>query len=410
MERDKVMDLKHIEAREHVVKAREALRRGDKNTARELGEKAVLLAPGLEDAWLILVASDSNPEEALAYAQKALELNPHSTRAHKAREWATKQLQKARSETSFGLTVDALSLGQLSGFGNVSGASEPARDIRREAPASHPAERVLGQQRGAQVEKKSNSQPFIYGGVLVGLLMCAAVGIAVIWAAVNTSALASFLRIEKIVPTQEVLWAPVDIPKLRVTPIDVSAFAPQAGVEEAANQPSAELSGLAPIETPSPAEQAASLPEATELPGVMSMEIVTDLQYVPPAAPPVVAGGHGNGRWIDVNLSTQSVYAYEDDTVVNSFVVSTGTWLTPTVTGKYKIWIKFKSTSMSGPGYYLPDVPYVMYFHKGYGLHGTYWHNNFGTPMSHGCVNLRTADAEWLYHWASVGTVVNVHY
>jgi lipoprotein-anchoring transpeptidase ErfK/SrfK len=404
------MDLKLIEAREHVVKAREALRRGDKNTAHDLGEKAVLLMPGLEDAWLILVASDSNPEEALAYAQKALELNPHSTRAHKAREWATKQLQKARSETSFGLTVDALSLGQLTGFGNFSGAAEPARDGRIEAPMHRPAERVVGQQRRAQVEKKSGGRPFIYGGVLVGLLMCAGIGVAVMWAAMNTSALASFLRIEKIVPTQEVLWASVDIPKLRVTPIDVSAFAPQAGAEEAANLPSAELSGLGPIETPNLAEQAASVPEATEPPGVMAMEIVPDTQYIPPAAPPVVAGGHGEGRWIDVNLSTQSAYAYDGDTVVNSFVVSTGTWLTPTVTGKFKIWIKLKSASMSGPGYYLPNVPYIMYFHKSYGLHGTYWHNNFGTPMSHGCVNLRTVDAEWLYNWASVGTVVNVHY
>jgi lipoprotein-anchoring transpeptidase ErfK/SrfK len=65
---------------------------------------------------------------------------------------------------------------------------------------------------------------------------------------------------------------------------------------------------------------------------------------------------------------------------------------------------------MSGPGYYLPDVPYIMYFYKGYGLHGTYWHNNFGTPMSHGCVNLTIPDAAWLYNFSSVGTVVNVHY
>jgi lipoprotein-anchoring transpeptidase ErfK/SrfK len=64
---------------------------------------------------------------------------------------------------------------------------------------------------------------------------------------------------------------------------------------------------------------------------------------------------------------------------------------------------------MTGPGYYLPNVPYTMYFYGGYGLHGTYWHNNFGTPMSHGCVNLSTADSGWLFDWASVGTVVNVH-
>src|SRR5262245_23371138 len=89
------MDLKLIEAREHIVKAREALRRGDKHTARDLGEKAVLLTPNLEDAWLILVAADSNPDDALAYAKKALELNPQSPRAHKALDWAIVELQKA---------------------------------------------------------------------------------------------------------------------------------------------------------------------------------------------------------------------------------------------------------------------------------------------------------------------------
>jgi lipoprotein-anchoring transpeptidase ErfK/SrfK len=50
-----------------------------------------------------------------------------------------------------------------------------------------------------------------------------------------------------------------------------------------------------------------------------------------------------------------------------------------------------------------------MYFYKDYGLHGTYWHNNFGTPMSHGCINLKTKDAGWLFDYAKVGTVVNIH-
>ena len=96
--------------------------------------------------------------------------------------------------------------------------------------------------------------------------------------------------------------------------------------------------------------------------------------------------------------------------VVNSFLVSTGTWQYPTVTGQYHIYIKLRYTDMSGPGYYLPNVPFTMYFYKGYGLHGTYWHHNFGTPMSHGCVNLSIPDSEWLYNWASVGTLVNIHY
>jgi lipoprotein-anchoring transpeptidase ErfK/SrfK len=111
-----------------------------------------------------------------------------------------------------------------------------------------------------------------------------------------------------------------------------------------------------------------------------------------------------------VNLSEQRLYAYDGDDMVGSFAVSTGTYLHPTVTGAYNIYVKYRYADMAGPGYYLPDVPYVMYFYKGYGLHGTYWHNNFGTPMSHGCVNLATEDAGWLFDFADVGTLVNVHY
>ena len=85
----------------------------------------------------------------------------------------------------------------------------------------------------------------------------------------------------------------------------------------------------------------------------------------------------GEERWIDVNLTTQQLFAYEGENIVNTFLVSTGTWEHPTVTGQYRVYVKYLYTDMSGPGYYLPDVPYTMYFYKGYGIHGTYWHNNF---------------------------------
>ena len=95
---------------------------------------------------------------------------------------------------------------------------------------------------------------------------------------------------------------------------------------------------------------------------------------------------------------------------VKSFVVSTGTWQYPTVTGQYQIYVKYEAAPMSGPGYYLPGVPYIMYFYRGYGVHGTYWHDNFGTPMSHGCVNMTVEDSKWMFEFAQVGTWVNVHY
>jgi lipoprotein-anchoring transpeptidase ErfK/SrfK len=131
---------------------------------------------------------------------------------------------------------------------------------------------------------------------------------------------------------------------------------------------------------------------------------------IPGATSPSTPRNTGSERWIDVNLSAQTLTAYEGNRAVRSVVVSTGRRYTPTPAGEFRIWIKLKYDDMAGPGYYLRNVPYVMYFHKGYGLHGTYWHNNFGTPMSHGCVNLSTADAGWLFDWASVGTRVVTHY
>lgn len=130
-----------------------------------------------------------------------------------------------------------------------------------------------------------------------------------------------------------------------------------------------------------------------------------------PITPSPVSGLPTAGdKWIDVNLSTQTITAYEGPTPVYSALVSTGLWGTPTVVGTYQIYVKYPSTLMSGPGYYLPNVPHVMYFYLGYAIHGAYWHNNFGTPMSHGCVNLSLPDAEWFYNWAPVGTKVVTHY
>jgi len=129
-----------------------------------------------------------------------------------------------------------------------------------------------------------------------------------------------------------------------------------------------------------------------------------------PAPTPQPRPGGQGGRWIDIDLSAQRLTAYVGNTPVRSTLVSTGLPRTPTPTGRYRIYVRYASASMSGPGYYLPNVPYVMYFYRNYSLHGTYWHSNFGRRMSHGCVNLPTSEAQWLYSWASVGTPVNIHY
>jgi LysM repeat protein len=115
-------------------------------------------------------------------------------------------------------------------------------------------------------------------------------------------------------------------------------------------------------------------------------------------------------KWIDINLSTQTLVAYSGQTPVLRASVSTGTWRYPTVVGTFRVYIKYVSTRMRGPGWDRPNVPYTMYFYRGYAIHGTYWHDNFGTPMSHGCVNLSVSDARWLFNWAPVGIKVVTHY
>ena len=393
------MNLKLIEAHELIAKARESLRRGDKASARQMGERAALLAPDVEDAWLILAASDPNPEDALAYAKKALQLNPHSGRAHRAVEWASRRLQPAEPVTS----------------------PVPPTPRPVEAASSLPRKQAYQTAVAMPALKPPQTGNWLLPVLLmsIGILFIGFLGLVVLTGPTLVSMVSNAARPA---PTHENLWAPMEIAKPGVAPISVGAPAVQADdtpvptaiptLQPTDTQVPTSEPTEAPTQAPTdaPTESSTVIPDFTETPGSMSMEVIDDTptsEYNPPK--PEVAIGNGD-RWIDVDLTNQMLYAYEGDVIVNSFIVSTGTWMTPTVTGEYKIYVKYRSGSMSGPGYYLPDVPYIMYFYKGYGLHGTYWHNNFGTPMSHGCVNLRTEEAGWLFNWASVGTLVNVHY
>jgi len=124
----------------------------------------------------------------------------------------------------------------------------------------------------------------------------------------------------------------------------------------------------------------------------------------------VFPSGKSGLHWLDVDLTRQVLTAYEGGLPVHTMWVSTGLPDTPTPVGIFRIQLKLRYDDMTGPGYYLPNVPYTMYFYRGYGIHGTYWHHNFGHPMSHGCINLPTDEAARLFEWADVGTLLNIHY
>lgn len=123
--------------------------------------------------------------------------------------------------------------------------------------------------------------------------------------------------------------------------------------------------------------------------------------------PTKVLGDSTGEKWIEINLTTQHLYAHDGGNIVFDFPVSTGLPWTPTVTGQFYIWAKVRAQRMTGGdvangSYYdLPNVQFVQYFYKGYGLHGTYWHNDFGKPRSHGCVNISNPNAEKLFWWTN---------
>lgn len=111
-------------------------------------------------------------------------------------------------------------------------------------------------------------------------------------------------------------------------------------------------------------------------------------------------------KWIEVNLYEQTLAAYEGDRMVYATLVSSGLARWPTPRGLFQVWAKVTDWKMSGkeglPDYYfLEDVPWILYFNKDVALHAAYWHDKFGAPRSHGCVNLSPADAKWLFAWAT---------
>lgn len=122
-----------------------------------------------------------------------------------------------------------------------------------------------------------------------------------------------------------------------------------------------------------------------------------------------------NGRWLEVNLAEQTIAVYEDARLVFATVTATGTpgqWTRP---GLFQAYKKVADETMSGSFtadrsdyYYLEGVVWTVYFDQARALHGAYWHNGFGVPLSRGCVNLSTGDAQWVFNWIQEGDWVYV--
>ncbi len=367
--------------------ARLALQAGERLSARRWAQRAISLDPEQEEAWLMLAAV-AHPKASLAYLQRALEINPESTRARRGIQWAQDRLSALQAQPAALVQVTP----QL--------PAESPVDAADTAPVSLSKRSLVAQTIPSTALVKPRQVVWLYAIVVLAL-----VALLVGWFTWPTLSQALNFKPLQVaeggLPAKETRTpSPTPEPTSTSTPLPTETPLPTA----------TPLPTFTP--TPLPTNTPTTEPTATEKPHKAKKKQKQPKIAKGPAAPKF------NGRpsdvgpdepWVDIDLSSQSAYAYQGDTLVRSFLVSTGTWLHPTVTGRFHVYVMYRAADMSGPGYYLPSVPYVMYFYQDYGLHGTYWHSNFGTPMSHGCVNFSIPDAGWLFGFIHVGTTVNVH-
>jgi len=113
-------------------------------------------------------------------------------------------------------------------------------------------------------------------------------------------------------------------------------------------------------------------------------------------------------HWVRVDLSEQTLTAYEGRVAVRTFIVSTGDADHPTLKGRYRVKAKWEKIDVIGKDYYFHDVPYFIKYSGPYAIHGATWHDDFGTPVSHGCVNMRVEDAKWVFEFLGVGDIVEI--
>ncbi len=322
-----------------------AIRTGNRKKAVRWTNLAVARRPKEEDPWL-LMAYLASPEKSLEYLIHALKLNPDSQRALEGLEWAKKRLGLSSEEIQKRPKDMLLEITQK--FAVKVNSQQKKHRTRK--PKQERTPLLLPQ------EKKIIGGFFAFASVLFIVFMVWLISPDIVKGGSqnkNSKPEPAFVLHVSQTPTSTPTNTPTNTPTSTATP----TFTPTP----------------APTNTP---------------------------RSSPPYEP--------DQNWVEVDLSEQRLTAFTGFKPIKSFVVSTGTWQYPTVIGEFFVHSRYRYDDMAGPGYYLPDVPYVLYYYESYGIHGTYWHDNFGTPMSHGCVNMRTEDAAWVYNFTKMGSPISV--
>lgn len=326
-------------------KGTEASRSGQRARARRHFAAVLEADPAHVEAWLERAAVVDDPQAAMAHVVRALELDPGNERARIA-------LREMRR-----------SVGNL--------------------PPYHPSGLLAAKSSLTAVPAPMVSVAGSYRPRLVTWSMAAALVLLLLivpllfWADAPRTVLAALLP--SATPTSTHTPTPTATPTSTPTPTPTSTLTPTPSPTPTAT--STPTPNATPTHTPTPTRRPTKIP----------------------------ADESESGKWIEIDLSEQRIFAHEGQRTVLKARVSTGISRYPTIRGRFKIYVKYRSTRMRGPGYDLPNVPWTMFFRGDYAIHGAYWHNSFGRPMSHGCVNMKPAEAKWLFNWAPRGTLVVIH-
>jgi LysM repeat protein len=395
-----------IQAQQAVQNAREALRAGDRKTTRHWAELAASLAPDTEEPWLLLAAVAS-PQASLGYLKRALQVNPNSPRARKGMEWAMKRLRSA--------PVDQ---------------TQPTR-VSKPRTTSPP-------------KKRSRFYPVLLV-ILVGMVIGAAAwtvtfppaltGIIDGVVPVATSQPNSFSQADIAKPTYTPTptLTPSPTPTFTPTPLATDTPVPQpiwtSVPNQAASNPVSEATtsgGTYVVQRGDTLNQIArrfgvsvqALASANNISIMATIYagqqlVIPGSDYVPSAPPPA-----SGGKRILVDISEQHLYAYQGDTLVYSFVASTG-MNNATRAGSFSVLDKIPNAYGATWDLWMPNWLGIYYAGSlENGIHAlpilsngaTLWAGYLGTPISYGCVVLGTHEAQLLYNWAEIGTPVDIQW
>jgi LysM repeat protein len=429
-----------ISIQQMIQNAAEALRRGDKRSARTWAQSAASTAPEIEEPWLILAAV-SNPRVSIEYLKQALLVNPGSPRAMRGLLWAQARLEKQ--------PVQPVAVVSMSDTQPRPALTQPVRRLQAQAgPAPKQAPRKLS------VGLKWLSMP-----ALLLILLCFVAAWAV-WPGSTSSALA-LIRSESGSGVNNPAWSLAQI--ARPTPTPTATAIPLRG---AMSRQSPTATPVLVTPTPVPTDLPTSVPP-TAVPPTASLPVVGnytvqtgDTLYdiarragvdvnalaaangigtysviyagqvlgIPqggsiPAAPEVAPTTvtdpgvqPGGGKYILVSISQQHLYAYQDGALVYSFVASTG-MNNSTRAGVFHVQDKIPNAYGATWNIWMPDWMGIYYSGSlENGIHALpilsngsrLWAGYLGTPISFGCVVLGIQEAQELYDWADVGTTVEI--